>query len=232
MGGATGLPGFDSSVGTSTPSSCIVANEIPEDDVTAGSCRSVATALFGTGPYPSETLHRVVPIPPVEGGLGDQRVQAGAEGQRRRHDDHGDDGGQDGASGRGPPSARSVRRRRRTCPRRPRAAARTGRRGRTVDERRTPAAGAPLDAVRRPEEREHQAPSPRTPTRTANPTPSTVQSAFTPGRGRRRGRVRSGRAGTGPAPRRRRGRNRPRWSRRCRAARRAPSSPGRPRRRA
>ena len=54
MGGATGQPGSDSRVGTSTPSSCMVANETPDDDVTSGSCRSVATALFGTGPYPSE----------------------------------------------------------------------------------------------------------------------------------------------------------------------------------
>ena len=54
MGGATGAPGFESSVGTSTPSSCMVANQTPENDVTSGRVRRVATALFGTGPYPSE----------------------------------------------------------------------------------------------------------------------------------------------------------------------------------
>ncbi len=53
MGGPTGQPGLDNRVGTSTPSSCMVANETP-DDVTPGSWRRVASAAFGTGPYPSE----------------------------------------------------------------------------------------------------------------------------------------------------------------------------------
>ena len=54
MGGATGEPGLDNNVGTSTPSNVMVANQTPDDDVTSGSWRSAATARFGTGPYPSE----------------------------------------------------------------------------------------------------------------------------------------------------------------------------------
>ena len=53
-GGATADPGLASNVGTSTPSSCMVANQMPKNDWTAGSWRSTASALFGTGPYPSE----------------------------------------------------------------------------------------------------------------------------------------------------------------------------------
>src|SRR5277367_5005953 len=54
IGGATGDPGTESSVGTSTPSSCIVTNQTPEYASTEWSWRRTANALFGTGPYPSE----------------------------------------------------------------------------------------------------------------------------------------------------------------------------------
>ena len=92
----------DARVGARAHHRDVVPVDLQSAEVDPGPGRHVLVGIEESGrarrgdvPQSPTTVHLVGPIPPVQRGLGDQGVQAGAEGHGRRHDDQCEDGSHD-----------------------------------------------------------------------------------------------------------------------------------------
>ncbi len=89
-GGATAAPVLDNRTGTSCPSISTSSKSVPVYPATYLSWwrrgRAIMRDVATSRPH---RVQEVRPVPPVERRVRDQRAQAAAEGQRRRHQCHG-----------------------------------------------------------------------------------------------------------------------------------------------